>query len=103
MSTLLSILALSFVWLVGGALLGLLVRAARLFPSRSAGTRYSMRRAASVGALAALVGGWLGALIFGRPFASAAAVWVCALVVELAPVLGPRLRGLPFVQRWTAR
>lgn len=83
-------LILSLIWLLGGVLLALLVRGAALAP-RGAGWR--IWHSAVVGALSALAGGWLGALLLGSPFASPTAVWVCALVCVLAPWLRVWFRG----------
>lgn len=88
-------LILSLAWLVGGALIGLLVRAAALPPARPGGARWPLWRYALMGALAALVGGWLGTLLFGSLFGSPTAIWVGVLVTAAAPyTLG--------VGRWAA-
>lgn len=77
-------LILSLAWLAGGALVGLLVRVAALPPARHR-ARWPLWRYVLVGALAALIGGWLGTLIFGSLFGSPTAVWVGVLVTAAAP------------------
>jgi hypothetical protein len=42
--------------------------------------------------LAALLGGWLGTLLWGRLFGTPTALWVAVLVVALGPWLFTRLR-----------
>lgn len=79
-------LTLSLVWVVGGALVGLLVRAAALWPARRGdGARWPLWRYVVLGALAALAGGWLGTLLFGNLFGSPTAVWFGVLVTACAP------------------
>ena len=76
-------LALSLLWLVLGGLIGLLawaghVRLAQLQRRGWAGLL-------AIGVVAALVGGWLGALVFGRFFGTATAVWLAVLAVVCVP------------------
>jgi len=40
-----------------------------------------------LGALATLLGGWLGTLVFGTLFATATAIWLAVLGVALLPRL----------------
>ena len=76
-------LILSLLWLVLGLLIGLLANAARLRPA--AWVRGGHLRMLGLGALVALLGGWLGTLVFGALFATATAVWVGVLGVALVP------------------
>ncbi len=78
-------LILSFFWLLIGLFIGALANAAKLRPSTWVhGGRLGML---GLGALAALLGGWLGTWLFGPLFATATAVWVAVLVVALWPWL----------------
>jgi len=86
---------LSLVWLAAGAVIGALAAAARL--ERIGAARRAPRPLVSrvwvkiaIGALAALLGGWLGVLVFGRLFSTATALWVSALCATLLPVLMQR-------------
>lgn len=76
---------LSLAWLLGGAVLGLLVRAAALPLARGAGACWPLWRFVVVGAAATLAGGWLGTLLFGSLFGSPTAIWVGAVVTVCAP------------------
>jgi len=74
-------LALSLFWFVLGTLIGALANAARLRPlSWSSHGRLVVL---GVGALAALLGGWLGVLLLERNVASAMALWVAVLGITL--------------------
>jgi hypothetical protein len=81
---------LSLVWLALGLLAGALALAARLRPA-SWGRR-SWLMLLGLGALAALLGGWIGALLLGRLFGTPVALWVAILAVFL-PWLMERLRA----------
>jgi hypothetical protein len=81
---------LSLVWLALGLLAGALALAARLRPA-SWGPR-GLLMLLGLGALAALFGGWLGALLLGRLFGTPVALWVAILAVFL-PWLVVRLRS----------
>ena len=83
---------LSLAWLVVGAIIGALAAAARL--ERAAAAAGAPRPLASrvwvkvaIGALAAVAGGWLGVVVFGRLFSTATALWVSALCAMLLPWL----------------
>jgi hypothetical protein len=78
-------LTLSLIWLGLGAVIGLAALAAQLAPPRWGGWRWLALPA--LGAVAALLGGWLGALLFDRVQASLVAVWVCIPVVVLTALL----------------
>ena len=74
-------LALSLFWFVLGILIGALANAARLRPS--SWDRQGWLLMLGVGALAALLGGWLGVLLLERNVATAMALWVAVLGVTL--------------------
>lgn len=78
-------LALSLIWLGVGFVVGALALGARLRPA--AWGRYGWLAVLGIGAAAGLAGGWLGALLFGRFFGTATALWVSVLVVAATPWL----------------
>lgn len=78
-------LALSFFWLLLGLLIGLLAVPAKLWPA--AWARKKWPAILSIGALAALGGGWLGTLLLGRFFATGVALCIAVLCVILLPWL----------------
>lgn len=84
-------LMLSLIWLVGGAVVGWLVWAAAL-PAPRGVARWRPWRHAVTGALAALVGGWLGSLLLGGLFGSPAALWICVLATAAAPYVSNMIR-----------
>lgn len=81
---------LSLIWLALGVLMGVLALAARLRPASWG--RQGWLLLLGVGALAALLGGWIGALLLGRLFGTPTALWVGILAVVL-PWLVERLRA----------
>jgi hypothetical protein len=76
-------LALSFVWLILGVLIGSLALGGRL--RLTSVQRYGWAVLLLIGALAGLAGGWLGTLVYGRFFGTATAAWVAVLAVVLIP------------------
>ncbi len=74
-------LALSLFWFALGILIGALANAARLRPS--SWDRQGWLLMLGVGALAALLGGWLGVLLLERNVATAMALWVAVFGVTL--------------------
>ncbi len=72
---------LSLIWLALGVLVGGLALAARLRPA--AWGRWGWLALLGVGALAALLGGWVGALLLGTLFGTTTALWVAILGVFL--------------------
>ena len=78
-------LALSFFWLLLGLLIGLLAVSAKFWPASWG--RKKWPTILSIGALAALCGGWLGTLLLGRFFASGVALLIAVLCVVLLPWL----------------
>ncbi len=74
-------LVLSSVWFVLGILIGALANAARLRPA--SWDRHGRLLMLGVGALAALLGGWLGVLLLERAVATAMALWVAVLIIGL--------------------
>jgi hypothetical protein len=81
---------LSLIWLALGLLMGALALAARLRPA--AWGRRGWLLLPGVGALAALLGGWLGTLLLSKLFGTSTALWVAILTVFL-PWLVERLRA----------
>jgi hypothetical protein len=78
-------LILSLFWLLIGLLIGALANAAKLRPA--AWVRGGRLRMLGLGALLALLGGWLGTLLLGTLFATASATWIAVLGVALLPRL----------------
>jgi len=78
-------LALSFFWIVIGLLIGSLANAARLRPSSWG--RHGRLVMLGVGALAALLGGWLGVLLLERNIATAVVLWMAVLIIGLLSLL----------------
>ena len=77
------LLTLSLSWLLLGILIGLLAYAANWRPARW--PRHSLLILSIVGALTALLAGWLGVLLLGKFFATPTALWVTVLVLVLLP------------------
>ena len=78
-------LILSLFWLLIGLIIGALAYAAKLRPgSWIRGGRMALP---GLGALVALIGGWLGTWLLGALFATAAAIWIAVLGVALLPWL----------------
>jgi hypothetical protein len=78
-------LILSLLWLVLGVLIGGLANGAKLRPVRWGGRGWLVML--GLGALSALLGGWLGTLILGALFATAMALWIAVVGVALLPRL----------------
>jgi hypothetical protein len=78
-------LTLSILWILLGTAVGALSIAARLQPSRW-GPR-GWRILLLIGAVAGLVGGWLGTLLYGRFFGTATSAWIAVLCVVLIPLV----------------
>ncbi len=78
-------LILSLFWLLIGLFIGALANAAKLRPATW--IRSGRLGMLGLGALVALLGGWLGIWLFGTLFATAAAIWVAVLGVALLPWL----------------
>jgi uncharacterized membrane protein YeaQ/YmgE (transglycosylase-associated protein family) len=85
------LLTLSLSWLFLGMLIGLLAYAAKWRPTRQ--DRHSWLILSIVGALTALLAGWLGVLLLGKFFATPTALWVTVLAVLLLPRIPPPYRG----------
>ena len=78
-------LLLSLFWVLLGLLIGALANAAKLRPAAwDRGGRLGML---GLGALVALLGGWLGTWLLGSLFATATAIWIAVLGVALLPRL----------------
>jgi hypothetical protein len=89
-------LILSLAWLILGAALGALANGARLgLRARGFDGWRATWATLALGALAALLFGWLGVALFGRPFGTPTALWGGVLVVTLGPWLAQRLRQHP--------
>lgn len=84
-------LALSALWLLIGTVIGLIANGGRLRPATWA--RWGWRALPATGAIAALLGGWLGTAVYGRLFGTPAALWVAIVGVSLGPWLIEWLRG----------
>ncbi len=80
---------LSLVWLIVGLAVAALALAARLRPV--SWSRFARLRVLGTGALAGLVGGWLGALVFGRYFGTPTALWFSIAVMAALPLVLNRL------------
>jgi hypothetical protein len=88
-------LILSLFWLVLGLIIGALAIGARVLPA-ALGLNEERRKwlvMPGIGAGAALLGGWLGTLIWGRLFGTPTALWVAVLVVAPGPWLFTKLRA----------
>ncbi len=83
-------LALSLLWIVIGLLIGALAVAGRVTPARSRSSAWPLLLA--IGVPSALVGGWLGTIVYGRFFGTAAAVWIATLAVIILPWALNRIR-----------
>jgi multisubunit Na+/H+ antiporter MnhB subunit len=81
-------LTLSLSWLLSGILIGLLAYAAKWRPMHWG--RYSWLKLSAVGALIALLVGWLGLLLLGKAFATPTALWVAVLGVVFLPKMAVR-------------
>jgi len=79
---------LSILWILLGTAIGALAIAARLRPSRWGPSGW--RILLLIGAIAGLIGGWLGTLIYGRFFGTATSVWIAVLCVVLIPWVASR-------------
>jgi uncharacterized membrane protein YeaQ/YmgE (transglycosylase-associated protein family) len=80
-------LALSLFWLLIGIIVGTLANAARLRPATWKCQPRGWPMMLSIGALSALVGGWIGVLLIGKYFATGSALWVAVLGVVVVPGL----------------
>jgi hypothetical protein len=78
-----TVVTLVAIWLVEGALVGLLALGARLRPP--AWGRRGRLATVGVGAGAALVGGLLGTLVLGRMYSPMVALWIAVVAVAAAP------------------
>lgn len=78
-------LILSLFWLLIGLLIGALANAAKLRPG--SWVRGGPLALLCLGALAALLGGWLGTWLLSSLFATATAIWIAVLGVALLPWL----------------
>ena len=76
-------LALSLLWLVLGGLIGSLAWAGHVRLAHL--QRRGWAALLAIGLVAALVGGWLGTLVYGRFFGTATAVWLAVLAVVSIP------------------
>ncbi len=81
-------LILSLIWTVLGLIVGALGLGARLRPAAWGSRGWLIML--GLGVVAALAGGWLGALLLGRFFGTMAALWIAVVVVVAAPLLTGR-------------
>ena len=86
------IVFLALLWLGIGAVIGLIAHVANLQPAswQIAGRL----RMATLGALVAFCGGWLGVLLLGRPFATMLAIWIAVIGTVGIPKLLPGIQSL---------
>jgi hypothetical protein len=77
-------------WAALGLTVALAVRAAHVWPAAYPAPRW--RWLLLAGALAGLIGGWLGSLAFGRFYGVPTALWVSGLLVARGPWLMVWLR-----------
>jgi hypothetical protein len=82
---------LSLIWIALGLLVAVVARAARPWPRAMPLPRW--RALLTEGALAGLLGGWLGALVFGRFYGAPNALWLSAVLLVVGPWLLPRVRA----------
>ena len=85
-------LTLSLFWLLLGALIGALANAARLRRTSWPWRRLGWLMMLAIGALAGLLGGWIGALLLGKYMATAVALWVAVIGVVVLPWMAVRMR-----------
>jgi uncharacterized membrane protein YeaQ/YmgE (transglycosylase-associated protein family) len=85
------LILLSLFWLLLGLMIGALANAAKLRPA--SWERLGWLRMPGLGALFALIGGWLGVLLLGRYFATGMALWVGVLGVTVVPWVMVRVRA----------
>jgi len=78
-------LLLSLFWVLLGLIIGVLANAAKLRPA--AWVRGGRLGMLGLGALVAVLGGWLGTWVLGTLFATATALWIAVLGVALLPRL----------------
>jgi len=83
-------LALSLLWIVIGLLIGALAVAGQVIPVKRRSFAWPLLLA--IGVPSALLGGWLGTIVYGRFFGTATAVWVATLAVIILPWTLNRLR-----------
>lgn len=82
---------LILIWLIEGALVGLLALGARLRPPSWGLRGRLVMLAVSCGA--ALAGGLFGMLVLGRLQSPATALWIAVVAVVVSPLAHARLRG----------
>lgn len=81
-------LALSLFWILLGVALGALVNGAQWgLRARGFAGWLATLSTLGIGAAGALLVGWLGAIVFGRPFGTPAALWGGILAAVLLPWL----------------
>jgi hypothetical protein len=81
---------LSLLWLALGLMIGALALSTQVRPA--AWGRRGWLLLLGVGALAGLLGGWLGTILLGKLFGTPEAIWIAILAVVL-PSLVERLRA----------
>lgn len=84
-------LALSLFWLILGLVVAMLGLAARLRPA--SWTQHGRLRVLGVGAVAALLGGWLGAFLFDRVFGTPMALWIAVAAMVATPWVVARVQA----------
>jgi hypothetical protein len=78
-------LILALIWLAIGLLVGVLATVAQLQPLSWGRRAWLMMP--GIGVVGGQAGGWIGALLLGRYFGTATALWFAVLLVTLTPRL----------------
>lgn len=84
---------LLLLWAALGLIVALVVRGARAWPAAFVAPRWRVLLAG--GALAGLLGGWLGSLVFGRFYGAPIALWFSAVLLVAGPWVARNLTSRP--------
>jgi hypothetical protein len=92
-------LELSVAWVIIGLVLGALANGARLgLRARGFAGWGATLGTLGIGAIGALIFGWLGVFLVGRPFGTPASLWGGVLAAVVVPWLLARMRPRPSVK-----
>jgi hypothetical protein len=87
-------LLLSLIWFCMGLLIGLMAYLARLQSTLwSRSKKLDLLSYVMMGAIVAFCSGWLGALLFGRLFSIATALWITIAAVIILPWMVVRIQA----------